>query len=74
MVGSFVVFTIDYAFLKNIPFFQQYPQASLFFNGILIIIIIAKYPGGLIRFLGAVKSKVRELFAKRRVYKYGPEE
>ena len=74
MVGSFVVFTIDYAFLKNITFFQQYPQASLFFNGILIIIIIAKYPGGLIRFLGAVKNKVRSLFAKGRLYRYGPEE
>lgn len=73
MLGSFVVFTIDYAFLKNIPFFQQYPQASLFFNGILIIIIIAKYPGGLIRFLGAVKTRIRTFFVRRRQYKYGPE-
>lgn len=45
MIGSFVMFTINSAFLQNIPFFQTYPQASLFFNGILIIIIIAKYPG-----------------------------
>ena len=74
MAGSFVVFTIDYAFLKNIAFFQKYPQASLFFNGILIIIIIAKYPGGLIRLLGAVKYGIKGLFAKGRLYKYGPEE
>ena len=74
MVGSFVIFTIDYAFLKNIKFFQTYPQASLFFNGILIIVIIAKYPGGLIRFLGAIRSSVQRLFAKRRIYRYGPEE
>lgn len=74
MAGSFVVFTIDYAFLKNIEFFQKYPQASLFFNGILIIIIIAKYPGGLIRLLGAIKYGVKGLFAKRRLHKYGPEE
>ncbi|MDD6160414.1 MAG: branched-chain amino acid ABC transporter permease [Oscillospiraceae bacterium] len=73
MAGSFVVFTIDYAFLKNLAFFQKYPQASLFFNGILIIIIIAKYPGGLIRLLGSIKYGVKALFAKRRVYKYGPE-
>lgn len=74
MIGSFVVFTIDNAFLKNIAFFQTYPQASLFFNGIIIIVIIAKYPGGLIRLLGALKSRVQLLFVKRRSYKYGPEE
>lgn len=74
LIGSFVMFTIDYAILKNITFFQQHPQASLFFNGILIIVIIAKYPGGLIRFLGTVKNGVRSLFAKGRMYKYGPEE
>ena len=73
LIGSFVIFTIDYAFLKNLTFFQQHPQASLFFNGIIIIIIIAKYPGGLIRLLGAIKNGVSTLFAKRRLYKYGPE-
>lgn len=74
LAGSFVVFTIDYAFLKNIAFFQKYPQASLFFNGILIIIIIAKYPGGLIRLLGAIRYGIKGLFKKGREYKYGPEE
>lgn len=74
MAGSVVMFTIDYAFLKNFAFFQKYPQASLFFNGILIIIIVAKYPGGLIRLLGTIKYGVKALFAKRRLYKYGPEE
>lgn len=74
LIGSFVMFTINSAFLQNIQFFQTYPQASLFFNGILIIIIIAKYPGGLVRLLGAVRNGVKQLFAKGRLYKYGPEE
>lgn len=74
MAGSFVVFTIDYAFLKNIVFFQRYPQASMLLSGILIIIIIAKYPGGLIRLLGSLKGNVQNLMKKRRLYKYGPEE
>ena len=74
LIGSFVMFTINSAFLQNIPFFQTYPQASLFFNGILIIVIIAKYPGGLIRLLGAIKNGVKRLAVKRRLYKYGPEE
>lgn len=74
LIGSFVMFTINSAFLQNIEFFQTYPQASLFFNGILIIVIIAKYPGGLIRLLGAIKNGVKRLAVKRRLYKYGPEE
>ena len=74
MIGSFVMFTINSAFLQNIPFFQTYPQASLFFNGILIIIIIAKYPGGLVRLLGSIKNGVKRLYVKGRTYKYGPEE
>lgn len=65
---------INSAFLQNIPFFQTYPQASLFFNGILIIIIIAKYPGGLVRLLGSIKNGVKRLYVKGRTYKYGPEE
>ena len=36
--------------------------------------IVAKYPGGLIRLLGTIKYGVKALFAKRRLYKYGPEE
>ncbi len=72
LVGSFVIFTLDYAFLKNIQFFRQFPQASLFFNGIIIILIIAKYPGGLIRLLGSVTQGVRGLTNKARMYKYGP--
>lgn len=74
LIGSFVMFTINSAFLQNIPFFQTYPQASLFFNGILIIVIIAKYPGGLIRLLGAITAGIKWLWQKGRVYKYGPEE
>lgn len=72
LIGSFVIFTLDYAFLKNIQFFRQYPQASLFFNGIIIIIIIAKYPGGLIRLLSSLTQGMRGLTNKARMYKYGP--
>jgi len=73
LIGSFVVFTIDLAFLRNLSFFQQYPQASLFFNGFIIILIIAKYPGGLIRLLGTIKFTVQALFYKGKVYLYGIE-
>ena len=73
LIGSFVIFTVDFAFLKNIAFFQKYPQASLFFNGIVIILVIAKYPGGLIRLLGNVKIGALRLIQKGKVYRYGPE-
>lgn len=74
LVGSFIIFTLDYAFLKNMQFFRQYPQASLFFNGIVIIIIIAKYPGGLIRLLGSFTQGIKNLTNKARIYRYGPKQ
>jgi branched-chain amino acid transport system permease protein len=73
LIGSFVIFAVDYAFLKNIEFFTKYPQASLFFNGIVIILIIAKYPGGLIRLLGSIRNGAKMTAAKVRLYRYGPE-
>jgi len=74
LIGSFVIFTVDSAFLKRIPFFKTYPQASLFFTGFIIILIIAKYPGGLIRLMGDISALVRKLYAKWRLHRYGPDE
>jgi branched-chain amino acid transport system permease protein len=74
LIGSSILFTVDMAFLKKLAFFQKYPQASLFFTGIIIIVIIAKYPGGLIRLLNNISYGVKQLFVKRRLYKYGADE
>ena len=73
IIGSFIIFCLDLAVLKNIPFFQKYTSASTIFAGVLIILIVVKYPGGLMRLLSNIKDGVKKLYDKWRVYKYGPE-
>lgn len=57
LLGTFVIFGFDLAVLKNIDFFNQYPGSSMIFSGVLIILIIMYYPGGLIRLFHDVKAK-----------------
>lgn len=44
--GGFLIFGIN-AFLKNIDVFVKYPSLTLIFNGLLMIIVVLFYPGGL---------------------------
>lgn len=73
IMGSFILFGLDLAILKNIPFFQKNSSASLIFSGVLMLLIVIKYPGGLSRMLLDIRMGVKRLIAKRRVYKYGAE-
>lgn len=44
--GGFLIFGIN-AFLKNIDLFVKYPSLTLIFNGLLMILVVLFYPGGL---------------------------
>ena len=61
LLGSFVIFGLDLAILKNIAFFNQYPGSSMIFSGVLIILIIMFYPGGLIKLFNDIKVKLLSL-------------
>lgn len=74
IMGSFIIFCLDLAVLKNIPFFQKNSSASLIFISVLIILIVVKYPGGLMRLLHNIRQGIKKMFEKRRLYKYGPEQ
>jgi len=73
MMGAFVVFALDLTILRNIPFFVQFPQAIVILTGILMIIIFARFPGGLTRLVAELKLAVMKLYMKWRLYRYGPE-
>lgn len=74
IMGSFILFGLDLGILKNIPYFQKNSSASLIFSGILMILIVVKYPGGLARMLEEIRSIVQTARAKWRLRKYGPDE
>lgn len=63
-LGTFVIFGLDLAVLKKIQFFNDYPNASLIFNGALIIIIVMFYPGGLIRMLYDLREFTKKTYIK----------
>jgi branched-chain amino acid transport system permease protein len=76
-LGSFVVFGLDYSVYKQIPFFQQYPAASYVVSGLLIILVVMFYPGGMVRLFGDLKKlivkTVQTVKRKCSIAKYGEE-
>lgn len=73
ILGSFVIFCLDLAVLKNIAFFSKNSSASLIFTGVLIVLIVVKYPGGMMHLWIVFTNSIKKLFAKWRMYKYGPD-
>lgn len=76
-MGAFIVFGLDLAVFKQIPFFQQYPAASYVFSGILIILVVMFYPGGMVRLIEDLKRWITKGFKairrKIQIAKYGEE-
>lgn len=75
VLGTFMIFGLDIAVLQKIPYFVQNPSITLIFNGLLIILVVIFYPGGLIRLLGSLKVKIVSLYKKYKrkwkEYRYG---
>ena len=73
MLGSTFVFALDIIVWQRIPFFQRFPGLVMVMSGILMILIFAKFPGGLTRLATEIKNLFVRVFWKWRVYRYGPE-
>lgn len=71
ILGTFVIFGLDLAVLKNIEFFNTYPGSSAIFSGVMIVLIVMFYPGGLIRLFSDGMGQIKKLKYKWRVYRYG---
>lgn len=71
IMGSFVIFGLDLAVLKNIDFFNKYPGSSAIFSGVLIVLIVMFYPGGLVRLFTDIKIKIITWVHKWKVFRYG---
>ena len=71
IMGTFVIFGLDLAVLKNIAFFNKFPGSSAIFSGVLIVLIVMFYPGGLIRLFTDAGAKIKTWVQKWKVYRYG---
>lgn len=67
MLGTFVIFGL------NLAVFQRFNLGnySIIINGILIILVVMYYPGGLIQLFGDLKKSIKKLYHKVRTYLYG---
>jgi len=73
MLGSFFVFAMDLIVWQRIPLFQRFPGLVMVMSGVLMILIFAKFPGGLTRLVTEIKYLFVKAYWKWRVYRYGPE-
>ncbi len=69
MLGTFVIFGL------NLAVFQRFNLGnySLIINGILIILVVMYYPGGLIQLFGDIKRIVKKQISRIRERIYGTE-
>ena len=70
-IGVLLIFGIQSIFLINIPFFQEHPEFMGLVSGVLLIIVVMFYPGGLAQLFYEIKAKINKAIAKRRAKKYG---
>ena len=69
--GTFLIYGIESMFLINIPFFKENPDFIDLLCGILVILVVMFYPGGLSQLMLEIKLKLAKLRTKIREAKYG---
>lgn len=78
LVGTFIVFGLKDLVLVKIPFFQTYSNANLMFTGILIILVVMFYPGGISKLFGDLKKWILKGYSKiknsYKEYRFGKDE
>jgi branched-chain amino acid transport system permease protein len=69
--GSFVMYGLQTVVLNNIKFLAENPVIITFVSGILVILVVMFYPGGLAQLVLELKMKLKVLRTKMREAKYG---
>jgi branched-chain amino acid transport system permease protein len=69
--GTFLIYGIESMFLINIPFFRNNPDFIDLLSGVLVILVVMFYPGGVSQLMLEIKLKVAKVRTKIREAKYG---
>lgn len=69
--GTFIIYGIDKMFLQDIAFFRENPTLITLFCGILVVLVVMFYPGGLAQLVLEIRYKLKTLRKKRREALYG---
>lgn len=70
-IGAVLIYGIQTLFLDKIEFFNKNPGFMGIVSGILLIVIVMFYPGGLAQLFFEIKNKIKVLIKKIKERKYG---
>lgn len=68
--GCYIMFGLN-NLLNEITFFKENPEIISFFTGILVILVVMFYPGGLAQLLLELKTKAKQIYKKVKEGIYG---
>lgn len=71
VIGTFVMYGMQSTLLSRIDFLQENPEFITFIAGILVILVVMFYPGGLAQLAQEVRVKTKAGLKKRKEGKYG---
>ena len=69
--GTFIIYGIDKMFLQDIEFFRANPTLITLFCGLLVVLVVMFYPGGLAQLALEIRYKLATLRKNRREARYG---
>lgn len=69
LLGTFVILSLNDAVFSQIPFFQQNPGIIIFINGLLMILVVMYYPGGISQLMFNLKYWIRQKQLARKTRK-----
>ena len=69
--GTFIIYGIDKMFLQDIAFFRENPTLITLFCGVLVVLVVMFYPGGLAQLVMELRYKLTVWHKHRREARYG---
>lgn len=73
-LGCFIVFGVTPIFLQDIALFRDNPWIINVSIGIVIILVVMFYSGGLVQLFQNGKRFIQKIFENRRLYQYGDDD
>lgn len=71
LVGTFIMYGLQRTLLNQVQFFIDNPVIITFISGILVVLVVMFYPGGLAQLAKELVGKIKKLISKIKAAKYG---
>ena len=69
--GTFIMYGLQTTLLNNVQFLSENPVIITFISGVLVIVVVMFYPGGVAQLIAELKAKIKKALAKRKEAIYG---